>query len=101
MTKTTERGHIMDSDQGKLGVDAGVAFMREYAKKIGVTAECICHHCIRELDLKHPQMPQLPLSSAIMVLCPKCGNKRCPRASDHRLECSGSNDTGQAGSIYA
>lgn len=35
-----------------------------------------------------------------MVLCPKCGNKRCPKATDHMLECTGSNEPGQEGSIY-
>lgn len=36
-----------------------------------------------------------------MIVCPDCGNKRCPRASDHRLPCSGSNEPGQPGSIYS
>jgi hypothetical protein len=35
-----------------------------------------------------------------MILCPLCGNKRCPMASDHTLECTGSNEEGQAGSVY-
>jgi hypothetical protein len=35
-----------------------------------------------------------------MILCPTCGNKRCPKASDHDLACTGSNEPGQAGSIY-
>jgi hypothetical protein len=35
-----------------------------------------------------------------MRLCPTCGNKRCPHASDHDLACSGSNEPGQPGSIY-
>jgi Zn finger protein HypA/HybF involved in hydrogenase expression len=35
-----------------------------------------------------------------MVVCPACGNKRCPRASDHNLDCTNSNDPGQPGSIY-
>lgn len=36
-----------------------------------------------------------------MVLCPECGNKRCPRASNHILMCTGSNEPNQPGSIYA
>ncbi len=36
-----------------------------------------------------------------MFLCPTCGNKRCPTASDHRQGCTGSNDPGQPGSRYA
>lgn len=35
-----------------------------------------------------------------MVLCPDCGNKRCPKATNHMLECSGSNEPGQKGSRY-
>ena len=35
-----------------------------------------------------------------MSLCPNCGNKRCPGAANHENECSGSNDSGQAGSLY-
>jgi hypothetical protein len=36
-----------------------------------------------------------------MILCSKCGNKRCPHATDHRNACTGSNERGQAGSAYA
>lgn len=32
--------------------------------------------------------------------CVKCGNKRCPHRSDHRNECSNSNEPGQLGSDY-
>ena len=35
-----------------------------------------------------------------MVLCPDCGNKRCPRATNHELKCTGSNEPKQEGSIY-
>lgn len=35
-----------------------------------------------------------------MILCPICGNKRCPRANDHRNSCTGSNEPGQVGSRY-
>ena len=34
------------------------------------------------------------------VVCPDCGNKRCPRANDHRNSCTGSNEPGQEGSAY-
>lgn len=40
------------------------------------------------------------LHSHIYVLCPTCGNKRCPKASNHELECTGSNEPGQEGSVY-
>lgn len=35
-----------------------------------------------------------------MVLCPVCGNKRCPKANDPRNECTNSNEPGQKGSTY-
>lgn len=35
-----------------------------------------------------------------MVLCPTCGNKRCPKANDCANACTGSNATGQPGSAY-
>ena len=34
------------------------------------------------------------------IVCQTCGNKRCPRATDCELACTGRNDPGQAGSIY-
>lgn len=35
-----------------------------------------------------------------MITCVKCGNKRCPKATDCDLDCSGSNLPGQKGSVY-
>lgn len=52
---------------------------------------CVCHRCLRERSELR----------AFMVLCKICGNKRCPKASDHDLACTGSNESGQAGSVYA
>lgn len=39
--------------------------------------------------------PGLPESR--MVTCPRCGNKRCPRALNHNRACSESNEPGQVG----
>lgn len=41
-----------------------------------------------------------PVLMTVFVVCPICGNKRCPHATDHRNECTGSNEPGQAGSVY-
>ena len=62
--------------------------------------KCVCHRCIKENDLRD-EAGVFPLSSVRMIVCQECGNKRCPKASDHRLACTGSNAPGQAGSIYA
>jgi len=40
------------------------------------------------------------LADCRMVLCPTCGNKRCPHANDHRNACTSSNAPGQPGSSY-
>lgn len=53
-------------------------------------AECHCQKCIRANDM-YPMF---------MILCPVCGNKRCPHASDHEYECTNSNESGQEGSVY-
>lgn len=40
------------------------------------------------------------LNDMRFVVCPDCGNKRCPRANDHRNSCTGSNEPGQEDSAY-
>lgn len=35
-----------------------------------------------------------------MITCAKCGNKRCPKANNHRNGCTNSNESGQVGSAY-
>lgn len=57
-------------------------------------ADCRCHAC---LDAHQTPLERMQRG---MVVCRTCGNKRCPKASDHRHACTGSNDPGQAGSVY-
>lgn len=40
------------------------------------------------------------LTDMRMVVCPDCGNKRCPHATDHRNACTNSNEPGQPGSSF-
>jgi len=56
-----------------------------------------CHKCLESKTTEHG----IPLSMTRMLLCPICGNKRCPRATDHSLECTGDNSVNQKGSIYS
>jgi hypothetical protein len=53
---------------------------------------CSCHTC-RPISLSDPE-------GMFMRLCPECGNKRCPKATNHIHACTDSNDSGQEGSIY-
>lgn len=62
--------------------------MKAHALSCGVC----CHRCVNDGSIVPPFMP--------MVLCPTCGNKRCPKATDHRLDCTNSNEPEQYGSIY-
>lgn len=70
------------------------------------TDRCLCHRCG---DARLQAAKRIGLTGADllfarpmgMVVCPTCGNKRCPKASDHRLACTASNEPGQKGSIYA
>lgn len=68
------------------------------AKEAGLLP-CPCNRCANEAvaaDGGGPFDPRL----VQMFLCPTCGNKRCPHATDHRLACTGSNEPGQEGSSY-
>lgn len=53
------------------------------------STKCWCHTC-----------RPVKMSDMRFVVCPECGNKRCPRANDHRNACTGSNELGQEGSAY-
>lgn len=55
-----------------------------------------CHKCYKGKVWKEGWPPMLDR----MLVCPICGNKRCPKASDHELDCTGSNKPGQPGSVY-
>ncbi len=59
---------------------------------------CNCRWCLRERNARDES--GLPIEAVRMILCPECGNKRCPHASDHSYACTRSNDPGQAGSVY-
>lgn len=62
-------------------------------KQNNPSMECGCRHCHLERSGD--------VVVAHMVLCPDCGNKRCPKANNHLNGCTSSNDTGQPGSAYS
>lgn len=59
--------------------------------------QCGCARCISEANLTQEG---LPVTACFMIVCPICGNKRCPHATDHRNKCTNSNAPGQPGSRY-
>lgn len=80
----------------------------------GYRSDCECSGCMAtariyaELAVRSPVIPDcwcrtcrpLTVTDMRFVVCPECGNKRCPRANDCRNICSGSNEPGQQGSSY-
>ena len=67
---------------------------REASQKSEPVA-CWCHRCNKTITIGG-----IPFALTHMILCPDCGNKRCPHASDHNLKCTNSNEPNQEGSIY-
>lgn len=63
----------------------------EWASQMKLAMDADCIDCFRKAG---------GFLRVKMFLCPTCGNKRCPMATDHRLKCTGSNEPGQKGSIY-
>ena len=60
-------------------------------------APCMCIRCLRE---RRDYTGGFATESSVMIVCPTCGNKRCPHATDHRNVCSASNAPGQCGSVF-
>ncbi|MDF3690461.1 hypothetical protein P3S59_20650, partial [Enterobacter hormaechei] len=72
--------------------NSGIAIDAEkiFAERDALNApDCWCRTC-----------RPITLTDMRFVVCPDCGNKRCPHANDHRNACSGSNEPGQEGSAY-
>jgi hypothetical protein len=67
---------------------------------------CACSVCLEE-DYHKRVKSGVKMNTLIfvhpiwlMILCSKCGNKRCPHATDHNNACTNSNEPGQKGSKY-
>ena len=58
--------------------------------------KCYCYNCNKDRISESG----VPYVMTRMILCPTCGNKRCPHSTDHNLACTNSNEPGQPGSRY-
>lgn len=65
-----------------------LAHEHEMRAKHGDSSPYCCERCFGESGIVLQQQ---------MICCPKCGNKRCPKATNHELACTGSNEPGQVG----
>lgn len=62
---------------------------KHFRENAETSTKCWCHTC-----------RPVTVTDVRFVVCPECGNKRCPRANDCRSVCTGSNEPGQEGSAY-
>ena len=75
--------------------------MHEYGEascamlELAYAGGCTCHLCVRDVMVNG-----IPYASTVMIVCSECGNKRCPKATDHNNDCTNSNAPGQPGSIF-
>lgn len=79
------------SNDPNLGIFPGVAGDRSE------WGECGCSTCVGVVLAEKPFPESLYHP---FIVCPTCGNKRCPKATHHDNECTGSNEPGQEGSRY-
>lgn len=82
--------------------DAAVQLGRQYLGLVNKQnnsdlkkSECWCHSCNRDVLVNG-----FPFALTRMILCPDCGNKRCPKANNHTFACTNSNEPNQVGSAY-
>lgn len=61
----------------------------------GVMERECCQKCREEAELRNER----PWWSRTMLVCHRCGNKRCPKIVDHRYACTNSNEPGQVGAV--
>lgn len=70
-------------------INAVTAMLQGVGGNSPVIPDCSCRTC-----------RPVTFTDSRFVVCPECGNKRCPHANDHRNACTGSNEPGQEGSAY-
>ena len=73
-------------------------YMEEIARIKADLSQPDCRRC--EDILTEHLSPFGRMLARKFIVCSICGNKRCPKATDHNLECTGSNASGQPGSDY-
>ena len=71
------------------------AYMLFVTAGSGDPARCWCDGCDGQRRIVLAAVGRTAALRARMIVCPDCGNKRCPRAACHALECTGSNEPGQ------
>jgi hypothetical protein len=80
--------------------------LKKIEHSITAIKEALREHAMREVQRLGQEIEQEPVADAYtfaemrFVVCHNCGNKRCPKANDHRNACTNSNEVGQKGSSW-
>ncbi|ECF0619237.1 hypothetical protein EZ710_16720, partial [Salmonella enterica subsp. enterica serovar Livingstone] len=74
---------ISFTDEGLWHGDTG-----NFRENAETSTKCWCRTC-----------RPITLADMRFVVCPVCGNKRCPHANDHNNACTGSNEPGNSPAI--
>ena len=85
----SNRDELLPSIKPAPELDSVAKNAKSLPSKSPVIPDCWCHTC-----------RPVTMGDMRFVVCPECGNKRCPHANDHRNACTGSNEPGQEGSAY-
>lgn len=62
--------------------------------------ECQCIKCRSARHKNCKNLLGVLSDPSFRFACEICGNKRCPHHSDHTLDCTNSNESGQPGSVF-
>ena len=92
---SSPRPYSVSQDQFANNWDA--IFGKKKKEEPAAKPDCYCYNCNK--DYYEPGST-VPYVASRMIVCPQCGNKRCPHSTDHSFACTGSNDPGQPGSRY-
>jgi hypothetical protein len=111
---TQEEIDIMWQQAMRESIKDGQMYTRYHFAKL-VAKRALAEHAMREVQQLGQEIEQEPVAKYCcrlcfnksgsllldrMILCFECGNKRCPKATNHELQCTNSNAPNQAGSIY-
>lgn len=90
----TARGRV---ERPKATNHLETSFRYHSARKTGFPSmsDCNCHKCREERAEASGDSIGWHMEHPLIVTCPECGNKRCPKATNHRHACTGSNDPGR------
>lgn len=85
--------HLDAQERGNPPEPESIPYVPDHALAAAIRAHtdalggsCLCRSC---------QQPTW--TNRLFHVCPKCGNKRCPKADNHAFVCTGSNEPGQIG----